>query len=205
MTATVHGNYYDKYGSKNPVARWLTSGFKRSWAELLNLSMENELSKSILEVGCGDGQLLDWSRETLNFQGLTVGLEPGYEVLQTGKSRFIHLLLITGSIYDLPFPDNSFDLITVPEVFEHLKYPQKALTEVCRVSRRYVLASVPWEPVWRLANLVRGSYWSYLGNTPGHIQHFSRKGFIRFIQSRTEIVEIQQPFPWTMILAEVRR
>ena len=49
------------------------------------------------------------------------------------------------------------------------------------LARRTVSAHasiVPREPVWRVLNVARGRYVRWLGNPPGHIQHFSRAAFL---------------------------
>ena len=44
-------------------------------------------------------------------------------------------------------------------------------------SSRWLLVSVPREPLWRGLNLARGSYLRELGNTPGHLNHWSKRRF----------------------------
>lgn len=200
----IHGNYYDKYRSKTPLTRLLTHGFLSAWSELAGQVARQERPDSILEIGCGDGYLLDYTRMKLNPSRLAAGLEPGILDLHSSSPLSGSFQPVAGSIYDLPFDDDAFDLVTVPEVFEHLSDPDKGLHEVVRVSRRFVLTSVPWEPVWRMANMARGKYWSDWGNTPDHVQHFSRKRFLNFLGSAINVTHVRSPFPWTMVLGEVR-
>ena len=51
-----------------------------------------------------------------------------------------------------------------------------SLAEIRRVTTSHALLSVPREPIWRMLNFLRGKYWSSGGNTPGHLQHWSRRG-----------------------------
>ena len=46
----------------------------------------------------------------------------------------------------------------------------------------------PFEPVWRLGNMARGRYLKDLGNTPGHVNHWSRWSFRRFVATRFELL-----------------
>lgn len=85
-----------------------------------------------------------------------------------------------------------------------MEEPEKALREVLRISRKYILVSVPNEPIWRVLNMARGKYLKYFGNTPGHIQHWTPWTFRNFIARHANIIAVKHPFPWTMILAEKR-
>lgn len=53
--------------------------------------------------------------------------------------------------------------------------------------------------------MARGRYLSSLGNTPGHIQHWSARRFAGLVGSELDILSVRTPFPWTMIGARSRR
>ena len=87
---------------------------------------------------------------------------------------------------------------------EHLEEPEEALKVLAQLADPWLLVSVPREPLWRMMNMVRGQYLSAFGNTPGHIQHWSRSSFVRMLQRHVEVVEVASPLPWTMVLCRVR-
>jgi hypothetical protein len=64
--------------------------------------------------------------------------------------------------------------------------------------------SVPREPIWRAGNLARGRYVQALGNTPGHVNHWSAKQFERFVASGLDVIDVAKPLPWTMLCATPR-
>jgi SAM-dependent methyltransferase len=200
-----YGNYYDKYRSRNPVTRWLTNGFLEGWGDLVSIVLHRGRPESLLETGCGDGFLLEYTQRRLNPSRITVGLEPGILEIRNTFGIPGTFVKVSGSIYDMPFDDDAFDIVTVPEVFEHLEDPERALREVIRVASGYVIASVPWEPVWRIMNLLRFKYVKDIGNTPGHLRHFTRRGFIDFMRQAVDISHVRTPFPWTMVLGSVRK
>ena len=75
---------------------------------------------------------------------------------------------------------------------------------MARVASGHVLVSVPREPLWRGLNVARGAYVRDLGNTPGHVNHFSKRGFVRALSEHGEIAAVRSPFPWTMVLVRAR-
>ena len=83
---------------------------------------------------------------------------------------------------------------------EHVADPKAALEIVARLATPWAILSVPREPLWRLLNLGRLTYVRGLGNTPGHLQHWSRRSFVRFLEQRLEVVAVRSPLPWTMAL-----
>ena len=64
---------------------------------------------------------------------------------------------------------------------------------------------MPREPIWRLLNLARGKYVAELGNTPGHVQHWSSAAFLRLVRRYFEVLAVRTPLPWTMALCRPSR
>ena len=79
----------------------------------------------------------------------------------------------------------------------------RTIAEMARCAQRHLLVSVPREPLWRMLNMARGAYWSALGNTPGHLNHWSRRSFVELLSRHGEVVEVRSPFPWTMLLVRL--
>ena len=63
---------------------------------------------------------------------------------------------------------------------------------------------MPREPLWRGLNMARGAYWKDLGNTPGHVNHWSKRSFVALLVAPRRGVEARSPFPWTMLLVRLR-
>lgn len=100
-------------------------------------------------------------------------------------------------------PGARFDTVIYAEVLEQLHQPRRALIEAKQISRKYVLLSVPNEPIWRVMNVLRGAYWRDLGNTPGHFQHWRPKEFLAMLAEELSIIRVEKPFPWVMALCEI--
>ena len=196
--AVVTGNVYDKYGTRNPVARRLMAGFQTALDDLFTRAAP----ESLLDVGCGEGVVTErWSRR-LGPQRRVIGLDlddPQLRAEWASRAR-PGLEFRTGSAQALEFADCEFDTVAAIEVLEHVVDPEGALAECARVAARHLLLSVPREPVWRMTNLARGAYVRELGNTPGHVNHWSKAKFIALAEQFGTVVESRSPFPWTMIL-----
>jgi SAM-dependent methyltransferase len=194
----VVGNSYDKYGSRNPVVRRLMNGFEVS----LQTLVKKTESREIHEVGCGEGYWTSrWLEEGYKARGSDFSTH-AIELARTNAAlRAVRPEFKVASIYDLATPQDSAELVVCCEVLEHLEYPERALQVLKSLVERYLIVSVPCEPIWRILNLARGSYCAALGNTPGHLQHWSKKAFIALVSQQFEIVETLSPLPWSMILA----
>jgi 2-polyprenyl-3-methyl-5-hydroxy-6-metoxy-1,4-benzoquinol methylase len=200
VSSVPTGNSFDKYASSNPVVRRLMAGFERALGELT----ERAAPHSILDVGCGEGVLsAKWAAQLP--MARVVGLDlPDSRLEAQWRSRRSHnLRFMAGRAEQLPFEAGEFDLVAGVETLEHIANPERALTEMVRVARRHLLVSVPREPLWRILNVARGAYLPQLGDTPGHVNHWSRRGFERLLGAQGRLVEVRTPFPWVMALVYV--
>jgi 2-polyprenyl-3-methyl-5-hydroxy-6-metoxy-1,4-benzoquinol methylase len=196
----VTGNTYDKYGSENPVVRRLMASFERTLDEL----MAQARPQSLLDVGCGEGVLVH--RWALSMpQARLVGIDLEEESIQAGwaEREAPNLEYRTMPAEDLPFAENEFELASAIEVLEHVPDPEHTLAEMARCASRHLLVSVPREPLWRMLNMARGAYIGQLGNTPGHLNHWSKRSFTKMLARHGEVVEARSPFPWTMLLVRL--
>jgi ubiquinone/menaquinone biosynthesis C-methylase UbiE len=190
----VAGNYYDKFNATNPLVRWMMQGFKES---LLSFSQQISFN-SMLEIGCGEGYIQELLTPP---QSLATDID--LPIVRDAKARYPHAHYTVADGTRMPLPNASFDLVVAIEVLEHVPQPERLLQEAKRLSQRYCIFSVPREPLWRILNMVRGRYWVDLGNTPGHINHWSSRSFQHFIEQELTILDVKQPTPWTMLLCEV--
>lgn len=196
----VTGNTYDKYGSTNPLVRRLMGGFERACDELL----DRAAPRSLLDVGCGEGVLVQrWAKRLGD--GRVVGIDLEEESIQSGWAERTapNLEYRVMHAQDLPFAANEFELASAIEVLEHVPDPEHTLAEMARCAERHLLVSVPREPLWRMLNMARGAYWPALGNTPGHLNHWSRRSFTRALSRYGDVAETRSPFPWTMLLVRL--
>ncbi len=197
---TVTGNTFDKYGATNPVVRRLMSGFEDALDELLARARPG----SMLDVGCGEGVLTHrWAQRLGSGRVVGIDLEDPKLRVEWAARASENLEFRSMPAERLAFADDEFDLAAAIEVLEHVRDPGRTLDEMARVARHHLIVSVPREPLWRALNLARGAYVRELGNTPGHVNHFSKQAFTRLLEHHGEVIEVRSPFPWTMALVRV--
>lgn len=188
----------EKYTNTNPLQQFFLRRFFKKIRKLFKKIGEKT---SVLDVGCGEGFTIR-TLKALSPNSTFVGVDTDKKALAYAQERDAPTTYVEASIFALPFPDKSFDLILCNEVLEHLDNPGKALRELRRVTKKYILVSVPHEPLFRLSNLIRGRNISRLGNYPFHLQTWTKRKFVNFIETEFRVIEVCTPFPWTVLLAE---
>jgi SAM-dependent methyltransferase len=199
----VIGNLENKADLRNPLARWMVGNFDRRLLELLDACAP----RSLHEVGCGEGRLTEKlaARYTVAVRGTDFSREL-IDALRASQVAGSRIQYVERSIYELDPTEDAADTLVCCEVLEHLERPAEALARLRSLGARHYLFSVPREPLWRVLNMARGKYWSALGNTPGHLQHWSARAFVAALEAAGfEILERRQPLPWTMVRARLRQ
>jgi 2-polyprenyl-3-methyl-5-hydroxy-6-metoxy-1,4-benzoquinol methylase len=197
----IAGNVYDKYTVGNFIVRRIMHRFMRDFDYLVAMSQ----AMDVHEVGCGEGHLsMRLGRKGLDARGSDFSIEIISAARQLSEEEGLDVSFSVRSIYELDPHVDGASLVICSEVLEHLEEPDRALQSLAGIARPFVLVSVPREPIWRILNMARGKYLGRLGNTPGHVQHWSRRGFLAVLKKRFDIVATRTPMPWTMALCRVR-
>lgn len=189
----ILGNYFNKHETNHVLYRTIVNRYKRKYQEILrDLAFD-----SFLEIGSGEGYIVSYTLQEA---------KPKLIVASDINMKYFHAdigayrLVCMGEA--IPFPDKSFDLVVACEVLEHTKNSEEIVKEMSRVSKKWVIISVPYEPYWRLLNIIRGKYLNNFGNTPGHVSHFSLRTIIRLCSEHLFVIKVKIAFPWIFILSE---
>jgi 2-polyprenyl-3-methyl-5-hydroxy-6-metoxy-1,4-benzoquinol methylase len=188
-----------KYNSKNPVIKMIIRNFYVKIRQIIALLNAGD---RLLEVGCGTGESSRLILKMLDGQEFQASeIEERY-ITQLKETDF-PVPVRQESVLDLKRQNKEFDCVFMLEVLEHVPDYERALSEVFRVSRKYVVISVPNEPLWRILNMCRGKYLQHWGNTPTHFNHWSPKSIRNLISRYGTVIKTYTPFPWTIVLAQV--
>lgn len=100
----------------------------------------------VLDLGCGDGYLAELIEKKKSCD--VTCLDISEVALKKAKAR--NLKVILSSLEDpLPFNDNSFDYVIATEALEHISAAEKVLSEMARISKGYLLVSMPNIAFWK--------------------------------------------------------
>jgi 2-polyprenyl-3-methyl-5-hydroxy-6-metoxy-1,4-benzoquinol methylase len=197
------GNYYDKYAARNPLVRWMMRGFMGDFDDLVLLSGVGDRA---IEIGCGEGELsIRLARKGVEVTGCDIAGEAIVEARDRAARAGVSVRFEHCGIDESGQRIGTAPLVVCCEVLEHLDDTPSALDALAHLSTDYLLVSVPREPIWRVLNIARLRYLADLGNTPGHIKHWSRRAFVDMLSRRFEIIAVRSPLPWTMVLCRVPR
>ncbi len=191
-----------KYKETNFISKKLLDGYFKSVEKLIREIPGSNLNTT-LEIGCGEGYSTAIIKTFLPNSCKFEASEYVENLVPVAQSRNPGLKIVQEDVYKMDRKDNSFDLVFLLEVLEHLDYPDKALEEIKRIDSNYLILGVPREPIWRVLNMARGKYLKDFGNTTGHLNHWGRRGIIKFVEKNFgPVIKVKNPLPWTILLAK---
>ena len=193
-----------KHLSKNPLIKYVMRQFNKDVVRIV----KSVQPKTILDTGCGEGFTISKVADTLPHTKITaVDLETAYVAYAKKHNSRKNITFMRGDLYNLPFTTakKQTDLVMCNEVLEHLEDYEKAIKTLLTYSKKYVLISVPREPWWRMANIARLRYLKNLGNTPGHLNNWTKGSIRRLISKHATVRKVKASTLWTIVLFEKRR
>ncbi|RAI33228.1 class I SAM-dependent methyltransferase [Rhodoplanes serenus] len=186
----------EKYQSSNPISRFLVHNFLTTLMALVQSTGATEVH----EVGCGEGQILGLcARRGLSVRGCDFSNDAIAVAVEESKQSGLDIPIAQKNIYDLDPAVDAAELVICCEVLEHLTNPEQALLKLLSITKQDLIVSVPREPLWHILNMARGKYLTALGNTPGHINHWSKGQFVDFVGVHATIQGVRSPLPWTIV------
>lgn len=190
------GGNRQKHENANPLQRMLVDRFHSEIVRLVDLVEP----ATILDLGCGEGYVLQHLAEAGIGAALT-GVDLSSQAVAAARTRMGSLAeIIEGDVNELGPSLGRFDLVMMLEVLEHLEEPDSILDLLGELTDSYVILSVPHEPVFRGLNLLRLKNVRRWGSDSEHLQHWTKRGFEKFVERKFCIVERGSVLPWSLLL-----
>lgn len=189
---TKRGSDEHKYTNKNFFHRLFLNRFLDTvYYEISKLD-----PKTILDFGCGEGFFLKAMKDRGLSGAKILGVDIRKESLKRAKTLLPEYDFKQSDLFQITPDEFQFDLVMAIEVLEHLSEPEKFLKCLTLLSSKHVLFTVPFEPWFRIMNLIRGRDVFLWGNHPEHINHWSLNSFRRFLAPYINIKSLYVRFPW---------
>lgn len=196
---------YTDEGSGKIGGKLIDNYFKTVAGLVARSGIDKVKGARAIEIGCGEG----YSTQRLGkLLPKNVALEASEYVghqIPTAKKLNPGMKIAQESVYETSHKNDTFDLVFLLEVLEHLDFPDTGLLELKRITKPggYLVLGVPREPLWCTLNMARGKYLKSFGNTPGHLNHWTTRGVRGYVEKHFgPVIEVKTPLPWTLLLAK---
>tara|TARA_B100001029_G_scaffold177508_1_gene182337 strand:- start:4608 stop:5312 length:705 start_codon:yes stop_codon:yes gene_type:complete len=136
LVQTVFNKVFDKYDLMNDL---MSLGIHRSWKNNLIKMMNPSQTQSLIDVGCGTGDIGKLFAEVTKNKGEVTCLDPNTKMLEKGKERlknFPNINWKIGHAEKLTFPDNYFDFYVISFGLRNTKNINKSISEAYRVLKK---------------------------------------------------------------------
>jgi ubiquinone/menaquinone biosynthesis C-methylase UbiE len=188
-----------KHKSKFFLLRYINEKFKK---DLIDFVLYTNPYK-ILDLGCGEGLITkDIAINLPNSSIIGIDFDNEYINYAKTNNQKENITYINYNLFEIKYPKNSFDLVITTEVLEHINDFEKALQNMLNLTKKYLIISVPYEPWFRIANMLRFKYLSSFGNNPGHINHWSKNQIRKLCQKYGHVVKIKTSTFWNIVIIE---
>jgi 2-polyprenyl-3-methyl-5-hydroxy-6-metoxy-1,4-benzoquinol methylase len=187
---------YVKHTHPNAIFRFFVNRFFRKFHDFFGITNTH----SVLEIGCGEGFVLDFlakRRPSLHLNGIDSDIEAIRFASRISAST-IDFVCADGA--HLPSADHSFDTVVLSEVLEHVPDPDQLLKEALRVSRRYLLITLPREPYFRM--LAKCFEVFGIAEDPDHVHFWTRREFQDWIRSQARVIRYETQDFYQLALCE---
>ena len=94
--------------------------------------------ENILDLGCGNGEFTN----QLSKLAATTAIDLSEEMISLAKTTFPHITFLISSIYQIPLETKSFNTTVCLNTLHHIKDMEKAISEICRVTKNQVLIEI---------------------------------------------------------------
>ncbi|MBX3133607.1 MAG: methyltransferase domain-containing protein [Gemmatimonadaceae bacterium] len=136
--------------------------------------------RRVLDAGCGEGFVYRGLRQRGVSASVWLGVDISHGAVAYAAARSPEATWRAADLSALDLPDRCVDLVLCSQVLEHIPNPERVRDELTRVSSRWLLVSVPLEPIFRTLcalTIVAG-----IGQDPSHVNFWSPRAFRSFLK-----------------------
>lgn len=155
---------------------------KKIIEKIINIVKSMDKNAKILSVGSGDGYVERYIVEHAKRD--IICLDLSLKGVSLAQKRDLKVFL--GSVYNLPFKSNSYDLVLAVHIFEHLIQPEAFLQEINRILKKNgdFFMSLPnyGNLAYRIKYLIKGSLDTFLQIRLGHFRHYTYDEACKFLE-----------------------
>ncbi|HDQ15725.1 MAG TPA: class I SAM-dependent methyltransferase [Bacteroidetes bacterium] len=206
----------NKHETKNPLRKIFLDNFHAVLGKTIiencpfnkTPSDEKPSLETVLEVGCGEGFVLDHLSRNFTISTI-IGTDISKEALDIAKAKLPQAVFTPADLSSEEFPQTlsnfnqpKFDLVLCLEVLEHITDYEKALQNLANIPAETFIISVPNEPFFRLSNFLALKNIKAFGNDSGHVNIWSAKKFRNILLNYFQVVSCHYPFPWQMYVCK---
>lgn len=163
--------HWDKAEGTWPDARSYVRLLRRKTRDIRNITrlLKKDCSDiRILDVGCSNGVFV----HIANSLGMRAeGVDTSPQAVGDGVKKGLKLHL--GYLQDVAFPDESFDVVTMYEVIEHVADSADLIKECARILRPNGLLLIGTGNANSWTRFIRRGKWDFLNDHVGHVNFFS--------------------------------
>jgi 2-polyprenyl-3-methyl-5-hydroxy-6-metoxy-1,4-benzoquinol methylase len=183
----VHDQIKEHY-CEEYYTEWINRQKKRRirmWESRLKMINKIKAKGKLLDVGCGEGLFLQLAQKS-GWQVSGIELSP---YASKFASKALGTKIYCGQLHEEVFDDNSFDVVTMWHVLEHVEDPKRYLREINRVvkSGGLLVIAVPnvnalvMQSAYRVIRRRKSKLFS-VNDKEVHLYHFSQKTLAAYFE-----------------------
>lgn len=157
-------------------------------------------ASNVLDAGCGEG-FVHRGMVARGYRGAWTGVDVSDGAVEFARGRAPEAAWRAGDLRALPDASSHYELVLCSQVLEHIPEPERVRDELARVSAKWLLISVPLEPLFR--RICALTIELGVGEDPGHVNFWTPAAFREFLRPIGRLVSWQRTTVYQMALIDV--
>lgn len=151
----------------------------RNMQKFLAQIQKRKHSGTLLDVGCANGYFVELARSA-GFDAC--GFDPSSYAVAQAKKLVGASRIKEGTIQEVGYKPNTFDVITLFDVFEHLQDPVSDLVKLRSLLKKDGIIVIATGNTQSVASQILGRRWTFY-IPPQHLSFFNKKNMTEFLAS----------------------